>query len=257
MLKDLWNKFSDKFGDTIFHPQFIMFRYTREAVRLALRYAKGNLIDIGCGNMPYRSLIEPKVKKYIGLDHPSISKLYKPKNRPEIYADITKKLPIKNNSFDIALMLQVMEYLQNPEKAIINIKNILKPGGFLIISSPFLYPLHDIPFDRTRLTETYLKNMIEESGLKIIKIEAQGNFIAFWLQSLEVFLFKRIFNIFKQKKNLVSIIQLILLAIVSPIIIIFGNLVYLVSINCERKQKYPNYFPLNYLVVAKKQIFRI
>lgn len=255
-MKNYWDKFTDIFGNTIFHPQFIMLGYTRKAVEAALKYAKGDLIDIGCGRMPYRKAIEPKVEKYIGLDHPSISKFYQPDKKPDILADITKKLPIKNSSFDTVLMLQVMEYLQDPQRAIDNIEKILKPGGVVIISSPFLYPLHDIPFDKIRLTDTFLKNVIQNSGLKIIKINIQGGFWGFWLQSLEIFLFKKIMDIIKGKKDLTSLTQLAFLTVITPIIVIFANLAYLLFLGNKKESKYPNYFPLNYLIVARKQTFR-
>jgi hypothetical protein len=33
------------------------------------KYAKGKLIDIGCGEKPYREMLKPYVVEHIGVDH--------------------------------------------------------------------------------------------------------------------------------------------------------------------------------------------
>src|SRR5260221_2973003 len=187
-MKNLWNKFTDKFGNTIFHPQFIILSYTRESVNEILKYSKKkDLIDIGCGRMPYRKQLETKTRSYIGVDHPKVSQLYSPETKPEILCDITKKIPVKNNIFDIAIMLEVLEYLENPKKTFSEIHRILKPGGILILTVPFLYPLHDLPYDRNRYTDIQIKSFLAGGKLKILKLKVQGNFVSFWFQSINVF----------------------------------------------------------------------
>src|SRR5258708_6574820 len=180
-MKKYWNMFTDKFGNTILHPQFIMLSYTKVAVKEIVKYSSNKiLIDIGCGRMPYRDIIEPLTKKYVGLDSPKISKLYDGKFKPDILADITKKTSIKNKEFNIAMMLEVLEYLKNPQNAFNEISRILENNGVLIITTPFLYPLHDLPYDRNRFTNTQLKTFLTNSKFKIKKIKPQGNFLSFW-----------------------------------------------------------------------------
>ncbi len=250
-MKNLWDKFSDKFGNTIFHPQFIMFSYKKVALKEILKHAKGKkLIDIGCGRMPYRKLLEPQTKSYIGVDHPKISTLYDPLMKPDILCDITKKIPVKNNSFDTAIMLEVLEYLENPTKTFSEIRRILKPGGILIFTTPFLYSLHDVPYDRNRFTDTQIKTFLTNEKFKIIKLKIHGKFLSFWFQSLNVFLLKRIMDVIKSRKNIFSLIYLALLVLLTPGIILVTNSMFILTKNFT--SKYPNYFPIDYLVVATK-----
>ena len=170
LTKNLWITFSQNFGDTILHPQHTVIKFQKEAIRAAKKYAKGDLVDIGCGRMPYRKEFEPLVESYIGVDHPNISKLYTGGTKPEVLTD-AKDLPFDNNSFDTALLFQVLEHVDDPVEVIKEAGRVLKKNGALIISVPFFYPLHDMPYDWGRYTSSALKSFIENAGLKVVKIE--------------------------------------------------------------------------------------
>ncbi|GEM_PF-5386477 len=251
-MKKYWELYTDKFGGTIFHPQFIMLSYTKDAFKEIKKYSKNkNLIDIGCGRMPYREKLEPIVKRYIGVDHPKISSLYNPGKKPDILADITKKIPVKDKSFEIVIMLEVLEYLENPVKTFSEIRRILKPNGVLIFTSPFLYPLHDIPYDRNRFTDTQIKTFLANEKFEILKLKIHGGFLSFWFQSLNVFLLKSILDILKSKKNISSFFCLGFLMLITPICVLFTNCVF-VLIGDLKFLNLTNYFPMDYLVVGVK-----
>ena len=250
-MKRIWNKFTDIFGLTIFHPQFLMLNFNNEAVVAAQKYAHGQLVDIGCGRMPYRERIEPLVEKYIGVDHPETSKLYKnSKFKPEIYAD-AEKLPIKNNSIDTVLMLQVLEYLKNPVNTFLETERIMKPKAVLILSIPFMYPIHDGNLDRNRYTPSAISEMIKDSKLKLIKITIQGGFWDFWLQSFLVFYFKRAMEISRGKtyQKLFSIMLILFGLSLTPCI---NMLAILTDKIATYLPKFENDFPINILLIAKK-----
>ena len=177
--KKIWTYFTENLGTTIIHPHFSLLKLQREVIDEVKTYLKSkgrtNLVDIGCGRMPYRSELEPLVSTYIGVDHPEVSKLY-PGSKPEILAD-AKKLPFKENSFDMALLLKVLEHVDSPEKVIKEASRVLKPNGVLIISVPFFYPLHDMPHDFGRYTESALRYFISCSNLRLVKIKTQGSFL--------------------------------------------------------------------------------
>lgn len=249
--KRVWVIFSETFGTSIIHPQSTVLRFQKEAIEEARKYAKGKLVDIGCGRMPYRKDLEPLVSEYIGVDHPEVSKLYKGV-KPEVLAD-AKKLPFKEKSFDIALLLQVLEHVDDPAKVIKEAARVLKPKGVLIISIPFFYPLHDMPYDFGRYTPTSFKSFIEDSSLKLIKIKTQGTFWQFWFQMLNTFLIKRI-NDMILNLNVYTAILLIPMIILSvPVVILSNCLVFLINLVSGLMPKYPDYFPLDYLVVARKK----
>lgn len=253
LAKKIWTGFTEEFGTSIIHPQYTVLRFQKEAIKEAKKYAKGKLIDIGCGRMPYRKELEPLVDFYIGVDHPQVSKLYHSDVKPEVLAD-GKKLPFKNNSFDIALLIQVLEHVDAPDKVIREASRILKPGGILIISVPFFYPLHDMPYDFGRYTSSALKNFIDNASLKIVKMEMQGNFFEFWMQMLNTFLIKRINDILKTNFKFHLIILLIVTVVLSIPIILLNNLLILIANAASQVlPKFPNYFPLDYLIIARRK----
>jgi SAM-dependent methyltransferase len=252
-MKKYWEIFTDKFSGTVLHPQFIVLSLIKKEIQKQKKYIKNKtLIDIGCGRMPYKIMFKNEFKKYVGLDHPNRPEFYKTNEEPEIFADITKRFPVKDKTFDTALLTQVIEYLEKPEKTIKEISRILKPKGVLIISTPFLYPIHDIPDDRNRFTDTQIKSLLSEAGFKTTKVIEIGGFLEFWLQSLNIFLLKRIMDILQSKKSVFSLTYLLLILITAPPIIIITNSIFVLTKNINL-QKYPNYFPLDYIVIGTKQ----
>lgn len=252
-IKNFWVEFTEKLGTSIIHPQSLLIKFQKNAVDEAKKYARGKLLDIGCGRMPYRKEFERLVDSYIGIDHPEVSKLYSSGLKPDVLVD-AKKLPFSNNFFDIALLFQVLEHVDSPSLVIKETGRVLKPGGTLILSVPFFYPLHDMPHDWGRYTSSALRSFIEQAGLQIIKLEQQGGFFEFWLQMLNTFLVKRIYDVIKSDLNIQTIILIPLILCLSlPIILINNLLIVIVGSVALIFPKYPNYFPLQYLLVARKK----
>jgi SAM-dependent methyltransferase len=251
-MRNLWNKFTNQFGATIIHPQFIMIYINNKSLEIVKKYCKDKkVIDIGSGNMTYKNILEPLSKTYVCLDHPEISKRYNPYQKPDVIADITKKTPIKNNEFDTAIMLKVLEYIDEPLKAFNEVGRILKTKGSLILTAPFIYPIHDFPYDRSRYTSTQLKYLLESSGFNIKKISAEGNILSSTMLAVNIFLLKRIMDILNSNKTFYSLLYLLFLILITPFIVLISNMVFVSTVNIKLG-KYPNYFPIDYLVVATK-----
>lgn len=174
-MKNAWDKFSDLLGKTILHPQYFLKSYEHQAISVAKKYAKGILVDIGCGRQPYRKDLLPHVGRYIGVDHPNVSKLYKNKSKPDILADATD-IPIKSNYCNVALMISVLEHLPQPEKAVKEANRILTKGGYLVLITVQNYVLHDAPFDFFRYTRFGLRELLSSNKFRIITIKPLGSF---------------------------------------------------------------------------------
>ena len=130
----------------------------------------GNIIEFGAipeSNNNFSSIMKKKsIKKIFYSD-----KHFKNKNI--IKADLNKKINIQKNFFDNALLFNVMEHLTDPENAKIQIKKILKKGGFLIGSSPFLYRYHGAPSDYLRFTKPFYSQFFKKK-FKLVNIENIG-----------------------------------------------------------------------------------
>ncbi len=136
------------------------------------RHASGKLVDIGCGDKPFHSILVDQVEEYIGVDHPGTMHS---KDKIDVFADVYD-MPFDENTFDTAILSQVIEHLENPEKAFKEINRILKPGGTLFISWPFLYPIHEAPRDFYRYTKYGIVHLAAKSDFEIINIESSSGF---------------------------------------------------------------------------------
>src|SRR4030042_7142805 len=119
-------------------------QYEHEAEKLVLKRffkkipKKGSLVDIGGGFGRLTPFYAPLFKKIILVDR-SQKLLKKAKELEKQFSNFkTKKglvtnLPLKNNSFNIALMIRTIHHLPSLDKAFKEARRILKPGGFFII----------------------------------------------------------------------------------------------------------------------------
>lgn len=133
---------------------------------------KGKVLDLGCGNKPYYKIYSKICDSSIGSDVPF--SLHQNANVEVIcYAeDIDKHL--EKNYFDCVLCTEVLEHTVNDQKVINNINKVLKTGGSLIISSPFIYVLHEAPHDYRRYTLFGLKSLLESHRFQIQSIISLG-----------------------------------------------------------------------------------
>jgi SAM-dependent methyltransferase len=82
------------------------------------------------------------------------------------------ELPFQDGEFQTVLCLSVLEHLEDPKKAIQEMRRVLKPGGRILISVPFMFPIHDAPGDYWRFTKFGLKLLFKE-GWEIEELKAE------------------------------------------------------------------------------------
>lgn len=155
-----------------------------DALKIALKEFNGNLLDIGCGKMPYKNYIleNSKVENYIGLDIDNA--LEYDKNIKPDYTWNGKVMPFKNNSFSCALGTEVLEHCPEPEVVLKEVHRVLKTEGIFFFTVPFLWNLHEVPHDAYRYTPFSLERHLKNSGFKNIEIKATGGWHAAMAQML-------------------------------------------------------------------------
>lgn len=155
-----------------------------KALTESLPLFKGKLLDFGCGQMPYKKLIEEKsqITEYIGLDLES-ALVYDEKTKPDYTWD-GERLPFDNNEFDTIFMTEVLEHVPNPGRTLNEAFRVLQNEGILFFTVPFLWPLHEAPHDEYRYTPFSLKRIFEEAGFTDIQIYATGGWHASLAQML-------------------------------------------------------------------------
>ena len=129
-------------------------------------YKNLDILEIGSGDISINQsaeLIFTNAKLFIKTD---VNKDYGHK-----FLDITSTIQIEEK-FDLVLCTNVLEHIFDIKPAIKNLHYLLKEKGHLIVSVPFIYPLHDEPLDFWRFTEHALKKLF--SDFKILKTKKTG-----------------------------------------------------------------------------------
>ena len=124
--------------------------------------------------MPYKDYIleQSKVLDYVGLDIEQ-ALVYDVEVKPDFIWD-GSVMPFKNNSFDCAIGTEVLEHCPEPETVLKEVNRVLKPNGVFFFTVPFLWNLHEVPYDEYRYTPFSLKRHLKNSGFKEIRIKATG-----------------------------------------------------------------------------------
>lgn len=150
-----------------------LFAQYRAVLPLIKRYAKGKVIDLGCGYMPFKEYLKDTTAVYHTLDlHPRLPDT-------TYIGDIQNMTMIPSDSYDCALCLEVLEHVPSPLQAIREIFRILKPGGIFIFSAPYLSRIHDQPHDYFRFTAYGLRLILTESLFNVIEIVPKGGILCF------------------------------------------------------------------------------
>jgi SAM-dependent methyltransferase len=76
---------------------------------------------------------------------------------------------------DLVLCEQVLEHVCDPIKAMRNLTRLARPGGTVIVSTPFLVRIHAAPDDYWRFTPRGLALLMRHAGLETITVESWGN----------------------------------------------------------------------------------
>lgn len=173
------------------------------AVNQALPKLGGHLIDVGCGKMPYRQymLNNSDLTKYTGLDIET-ALVYDQEVQPDFTWDgIT--MPFDDETFDCAMATEVFEHCPDVDIILNETYRVLKPGGKLFFTVPFLFYLHEVPHDEYRYTPFSLKRHFNNAGFEG-EIKSLGGWHAAMAQMLGAWIEKG--PISKRNKKLLSFI---------------------------------------------------
>ncbi|MBC7870302.1 MAG: class I SAM-dependent methyltransferase [Chitinophagaceae bacterium] len=148
------------------------------------------LVDVGCGSMPYRPLFNPYPIHYVGVDLPG-------NNQADFYFTDDAKIPLANHHTDIILSTQVLEHVDDPKTYLEECFRILKPGGFLILSTHGYWNYHPTPTDYWRWTGAGLRKIIEDTGFLILETHGIMGLSAAALQLLQDSIWLKMPKIFR------------------------------------------------------------
>ena len=155
-----------------------------DAVLDASKYAKGNLLDVGCGDKPFLHVFDGKIEKYVGIEMQSTRHINK-----EIDAFASgEHIPFKSNTFNTILTTSVLEHVKEPQKMFNEMHRILNKNSYLILTTPCQYGLHEQPHDYFRYTKYSLRMLAEKSGFKVVYIMPIGGMLVIITQLISKYI---------------------------------------------------------------------
>jgi len=128
---------------------------------------KGRLLDVGCGWKPYRNLFA--CDEYVGME-------WTDAYRPDVVGDVRDMRMFVAGEFDSVLCNQMLEHVDDVARALSEIHRVLKPGGCLCITVPFIGRLHCVPHDYWRFSPYGLRCVLERAGFDVLTLRGMGGF---------------------------------------------------------------------------------
>lgn len=132
------------------------------------KYAKGDVLDIGCGNKPYENMFHGIINKYIGCDI-----IQSDLNKVDIIS-FANNIPLEDESFETIISTQTIEHVEDHQGLVNEAYRILKKDGYFIVSGPLYWHLHEEPYDFFRFTKYGYRYILEKAGFKVIEINSNG-----------------------------------------------------------------------------------
>jgi len=143
MIKKITRKYLESF----------LFRYATEK----------RVLDIGSGGSSYEKFFPNRIT--VDID---------PARKPDVVAD-AHNLPFKDGEFEVVLSTEMLEHVKDPFQVERELRRVTSLGGVLILSTRFVFPIHDAPSDYWRFTKYGLKELFRE--WEIIELQGEtGNF---------------------------------------------------------------------------------
>ncbi len=158
---------------TLHDPRHWVRRLFPTARRLLLERAlrglsladRQSVLVVGAGHDPYRSLF-PAVDDYVCLDVEMV---------PGVTDVVASALdmPFKDERFDCVIATECFEHISDPFLFCREMTRVLKPGGELVITVPFLFHQHGDPFDFWRPTRQCLLDLLQQ--YESVRVTSLGN----------------------------------------------------------------------------------
>jgi SAM-dependent methyltransferase len=161
-----------------------------------LKGLSGRLLDLGAGPEQFRDITWQFDKTAADFEKFSTT---------DVVVDLTKTLPFNDASFDVVFASNFFEHIAYPLPVFKECYRLIKQGGILIGTTPFMAQIHQAPHDYNRYTYFMLEKLLKDSGFTF-KIIPMGSPIKVYLNMQD-----QVFSKLRKQKNktLLSVIKLL------------------------------------------------
>lgn len=146
-------------------------RWTVRAVQAWIRSAlppilasaarPGAVLDVGCAEQPFRALIESSGQQYVGMD------VVQNRMRSVDIVSTLEDAPAPAQAFRVILCTEVVEHVVDIDLAFAGLRRLAATGGTVVMTVPFVFPLHMEPYDFRRLTLHGVRRLAADHGFSV------------------------------------------------------------------------------------------
>lgn len=221
-----------------------------KAIGQVRSYATGKLLDIGCSAKPYRALLGAEM--HVGIDWPQTIH----RNiQIDAFADASV-LPFRDGIFQTILCTEVLEHLKTPHRALGEMARVAAPQAHLILSVPFIFRVHEQPYDFFRYTPFALRYLLEEAGFEVIHMIPRGGTLSVWLDvsfRASGTLINRVLKLLRLREGGLRTAQNVLLIMPQKLWIGLIELLQRTAPGLVKQINPSDHYTLGYVVIARKR----
>ncbi len=144
-------------------------------------YFNREAVVLDIGGRDRGRFLKPKenVKQWIFAD-------IEPAHNPDIVLDVSNMQPIAPESIDVILATELFEHVEKPLEGLEECSRVLKSGGVMILSAPFLYPIHGDPFDYQRWTIAQWQKEFQRAGFMVEENKVMGRYFTVMADNIKL-----------------------------------------------------------------------
>lgn len=164
--------FNPGLAGVVVNPFYFIRRELSRNVRSLAPQLSGRLLDFGCGRKPYEHLFS--VAEYIGIDMEQTGH-DNTQSKVDVYYD-GKTIPFADGHFDSVFCSEVLEHVFNLDVVMVELRRVLKADGKMLITVPFCWNEHEVPYDFARYTSFGMRHILETNGFEVLEFRKSGDF---------------------------------------------------------------------------------
>jgi SAM-dependent methyltransferase len=133
----------------------------------------GRVLDVGGKKVRKRGLFRPDAAPAESWEYLNVDA----ETQPDILAP-ADAIPAADESYDSIMLAEVLQHLEEPGRVLREIGRVMRPGGVIVATIPFLFPVHHDPDDFQRWPPTLLRIEFERAGLHVDELVPMGSVAA-------------------------------------------------------------------------------
>ena len=226
------------------HPVARVLKFASISSYLEQISPSGIVLDYGAGDQPYRAWLEENFSHYIACDFSVTNERHSAK--PDFFVTGCG-VGLDSETVDCVFLTEVLEHIFHPLDTLLEIRRLLRPGGYLVGSVPFAIGEHEPPYDFYRYTSYGIRALATDADFEVYDVSYIGDMVGVAASTLS-----RIGQLLPrglQRLHLAKVAPLARLAVRLPELLYFAALQTPLS---PQEVEYLKAYPLGFTFLLRK-----